>query len=222
MPQRLIPILLLLCIAARPAGAQSRNVTIDKRPPEVTRKTFDPDKPPNPPPPLHENEIAACETVFHIDLTPRYTPGDSRPNPGAGVRVLVRIDSVNVRLRFQSTIWIPKDAPPRVRPHEEAHRTIGETVYKDAHKHAQAAAQLILGKSFDGEGTTREIAIRDALQKAANPAGQAYMDNTKTPNARLQELFDEITDFGRSPDPPPEKAVGLAFERYKEEQKKEN
>jgi hypothetical protein len=220
MPVR-VATLLALCSIAAALPTRAQNVTVDKRPPQVERKEFDRAHLPNPPPPLNPNEAAKCETVFHIDLTPRYTPADSRPrDDGAGVRVPVRIDSIRIQLRLETTIWLPKNAPPRIKSHEEGHRTIAETIYKDAPKQAQSAAQSLIGKTVEGQGTTREIAIHDALQKASQQLADTYLANTRDPSLRLQEIYDDLTDFSRNADPPPDKAIPLAFERYKEEQAK--
>src|SRR5687767_1003081 len=150
--------LVLLVLLPTTAHAQSK-VMVDKRPVQVERKTFDPDNLPNPPPPLRPGEIAECESLYKIDLTPRYTPGEAAPAAdGGGVRVPVRIDSVRVQLRLVVTIWIPKNPEPRVKPHEEGHRAVAEYYYKDAHKHAQAAAQALIGQTVEGEGKTKELA----------------------------------------------------------------
>lgn len=208
-----------LALALLAWAAAAQEVQITKAPPKVERKTFDPADPPKPPPPLKHGEVAVCEYLFRIEVDLRFAAGPSSPAPGGGVRASIRVHQIQARLFCPITIWVPKNADAHVKAHEEGHRAIVETFYKDAEKILRPMATRSTGRAFEGVGPDRDAAYRAAYEKAARDLCEAYVAAIKGPTDRTEAIYDRITDFSRKRDLPSEKAVTEALAMYKEEAK---
>src|SRR3954465_10833021 len=93
----LIPLLL----PARPAAAQ---VKVDKKPPEVEHKTFDPKDKPKDMPELHHGEVAVCVSGFSCD-TKVQVAESLIPLANGKTRVIFTVRSVTPVVGLKIVIW---------------------------------------------------------------------------------------------------------------------
>lgn len=218
MKRLLLPV--ILCLLWGDA-ARAVDVIVNKAAPAIARKTFDPDKLPDPKPPLKHDEVAACEYVFRIEMDLQPIPGTPQPAPGGGVKASVRLNQVRVRLSMPTTIWLPKGATEHVKEHEEGHLRIAQTFYKDADKKARELATAMIGKAYEGEGANANAAYGAALQKAAQELNDKYIEAIKTPCDEVEAIYDQITDKARNLDLKSDKAVTQALETWNQAKKKD-
>jgi hypothetical protein len=212
--RRFVALLLLL---ATPAFAQVVSVT--KAPLKPERKTFDPDNLPDPKPPLKHHEVAACEYSFKMEGSIAPIPNAPKAGAGGGFAATIRVHRVQVKLSMPMTIWLPKNVDDHVKAHEEGHKQIAETFYKDADKTARQLANQMIGKAYEGKGATQQEALGDAVRVAYEELWVKYEAAVNTPCDRVQEIYDQITENSRNKDIPSPKAVQMALEQWKQEEK---
>jgi hypothetical protein len=205
----------LMCLAATAATAD--NIRIIKAGAETGQKYFDPRNKPKEMPELRASEQAVCVSKFGIGSEFQVAIMDERRGP-AGAVSRVRVVSVVARLSLQTTEWLPDGAAEDTKVHEAAHSRIAQMHYKDAGEQARKLAQKYLGQTLSGEGDTTDAARRAAIAKANQELCAAYLAAVERPSARVNDLFDEITDHGRRKMDVDE-AIKQAFERYAKEKK---
>jgi hypothetical protein len=86
-----------------------------------------------------------------------------------------------------------------LREHEEAHREISERFYEHADRIAHELALPLLERTFDGSGSSRAAAERDAFEKAVTAYNSAYFERTRNRSMQANQRFDELTQHGRGP-----------------------
>ena len=201
--------------------ARARGVTVERSAAVVRRNRFDPRDPPPAMPPLGPNADAVTQSRFGCAASVQYTVVSRRPEARGrrgvgrgGCTATARVDSVQVTLDLDVTIWVPVTARPKLVDHEEGHRVISERVYDDASTAAALAeAQKLVGRTVTARGDTCEAAA-DAAVKAANEQFcQAYLDATSAWATRVGNRYDEITSHGKRSNPPVDEAIRQAFER---------
>lgn len=212
----------LYVIVAFPFAATIANasVTVKREPPVVEHKKFNPSQPPKELPHLNPGEAAVTESIFNCAVSTSYhvlhqQSKDSRCDAS------VKIDSIEVTLQLHVTIWLPDGAPKKLIAHEEGHRQIAESIYKDrADAAAKSAAARLDGRELSGSGRDCDEATRAALNDADTRLCQDYLDQTGGPAGRVGDLYDQITSHGTKYWPAEDEAIRQAFERYAKEQKK--
>ena len=198
----------LVSLAAQPA-----DVTVTRQPPTIVRRTFDPSNPPKDMPPLLDNEAAVTHTVFGIQTELTYEPVQ-QPRKGDTVVVSIKIDSIAIKTTLQTIIFLPPNAPAALRSHEEGHRRISDSFYTDTATIARGVAQPYVGKTVTAEGKDLAAAKQAAVDRVMGEINNAYMQQTRTPTERVNDLFDQITDHGRKQISVDE-AIKQAMEQYK-------
>jgi hypothetical protein len=223
-PALLRPILaaafsLVLLACARPAAAE---IKVEKKPPVVERKTFDPANRPKEMPELHGHELAVtasqydCVMGFSTEMTQRMLPKDR-------ALVVYSVRRVTVSLSLKITIWLPEGANERLKAHEEGHRAIAERAYQNGEALARKAANRIDGRRVVGEAESLDKAEQIAGGKVKGLSEEftkTYREALVIPVNRVQDIYDELTGHGTKSDPDVQKAIELAFARQSEEAKK--
>jgi len=210
-PLRVITMLaaaLILAVARDVAG----NVTIEKKPPAVEHKTFDPADPPKEMPPLNAGESAVTESRFECKVELNYQEGKHERHDGKCTSS-VQVQSVRAVLELRVIIWLPQQAPAKLSAHEEGHRRIAERVYRDAEKAAREVGRQLDGTTVIGTAETCAAAERQATQDAASRFCQAYMDRTAAVVGKVGDRYDELTSHGRKTKPDEDEAIREAFEK---------
>jgi hypothetical protein len=190
-------LLALVTILGTSARVAADEVKINRREPIVERKTFDPKKPPAEMPKLDPKEAAVTQSFFGAES--RVGGSVEQRKVGDEYHASVKVDTVEMTLTLRITIWLPKDAVPKLVNHEEGHRKISEHFYRDAEKIARKEAQGLLGRTIQGKGRDFEDAANNALQQAAQELGGRFLGQTDTPAGKAQDFYDEITAHGTNP-----------------------
>lgn len=132
-----------------------------------------------------------CVPKFHFDVVSTKAAGNT---PSASVTAKLRITSVDVFLGCPVTIYLPKFAKPEVVSHEDGHFKICKRVYDhDARPAAQSAALALIGKEFEGTGTSVELASQEALHHAAQEMGREFRSKTIDYLDRVSAYYDQLT-----------------------------
>jgi hypothetical protein len=108
----------------------------------------------------------------------------------------IYVDELDIVTRASFEIYTVRDAPPKLRAHEEGHRAIGEHYYKDAGTIAEDIGRRLIGQTFDGTGSNQEAAQENAFRQVVAEIERAYMARVRIPSAAANERFDEITRHG--------------------------
>jgi hypothetical protein len=187
----------VLGAGALPGGtgrAQRSAVRVKREEPIIERTEFDPRRPPRDMPPLTPPESGVCKTTFELAASVSYS---AERLTRSSARIYVDELDIVTRLRFD--IFTVKGGPPKLRAHEEAHRSIGEHYYKNAARIAEDIGRRLIGATFDGSGADEEAAQRDGFEKVVAEIERAYMARVRIPSAAANERFDEITNHGLNP-----------------------
>jgi hypothetical protein len=175
--------------AATPAPAAAP--IIDKQPPVVSTRRFDPAAPPPDMPPLHSGEQAQCDSNF---MSGALVSGETR-RTGATTATLT-ITQVKMKLQLAITIWVPDGVTQKVLEHEEGHRQISESYYEDADKLAARVAASYIGKQLTVTGNDLNAEANKALQQIGDEITAEYTHQLDPGPAQLR--YDAITDHARN------------------------
>lgn len=180
---------------SEPAATEPRSQTvapfIDKQPPVVSTRRFDPASPPPDMPPLHSGEQAQCDTNF---MSSALVSGQPRRTSAASATVT--ITEVKMTLQLAITIWVPDGVTQKVLEHEEGHRQISESYYASADKVAGRIAASYIGKQITVTGGNLEAEANNALQQVGAEITAEY-SRQLDPNA-AQLRYDAVTDHARN------------------------
>jgi hypothetical protein len=170
-------------------------VTVTRSDPVIERITFDPKNPPSDMPKLHPNEAAIARAAFSANtrvggLVVERKPGES------GFRATLRIDTVRINLDLHVTIWLPRNAVPKIVNHEEGHRKIAEYYYQNAEQIARQEAGKLIGQTVTGTGADYASAEDNALKDAREALNKRLLDLADAPSGKAQEYYDQITAHG--------------------------
>jgi hypothetical protein len=176
------------------ARAQRSPVRVEREAPVVARIEFDPRRPPPDMPELTPLESGVCKTTFELSASVTYS---AERLSRTAARIYV--DELDIVTRVRFDIFTVKNAPPKLRAHEEAHRAIGEHYYQDAAQIAAEIGRRLIGQTFDGMGEDQDAAQQNGFGKVVAEIERAYMARVRIPSASANERFDEITNHGLSP-----------------------
>jgi hypothetical protein len=174
--------------------AQSAAVRVRREAPVIERTEFDPRRPPRDMPPLTPPESGVCKTTFELGANVTYSAERL-----SRTRARIYVDEIDIVTRLFFDIYTVKDAPAKLRAHEEAHRAIGEHYYRDAAKIAEEIGARLIGATFEGTGADEAAAQRDGFEQVIAAIERAYMARVRIPSAAANERFDEITNHGLEP-----------------------
>jgi len=180
-----------LCLALLSSSAIAE-VKITRTPAAVSRKTFNPDRPPPEMPPLSGDEAAvtqskfACGVKLDVEITQE---GNAKPT--------AKIAGVDATLKLDVVEWLPTNVSPKIRAHEDGHRQISEHYYAQAEQSARDLAARYVGKTLD-IASTDEKETQPIIQRAANEFCQEYLGKVEVPSQAAQEKYDQLTEHGRN------------------------
>jgi hypothetical protein len=202
----------LLVLVLLPALATA-NVTVNRQPPTVEHKTFDPAHPPAEMPHLQPGEAAMTVSMFRCQTRATYEVVSRKPSD-AGSKAVIDVTGVAFTLTLQIVIWLPEGASEKLKAHEEGHRKIAEKIYAErATQAARTAAKPIDGHRLAGQGADPRAAVNNAINPALTAAGDNYMKLTADISDQINNTYDQITEHGLAPIQEDE-AIHQAFDRY--------
>jgi len=164
---------------------------IDKQPPIVATRRFDPAAPLPEMPPLRAGEQAQCDSSF---LSSAVVSG--QPRRTGATTATVTITQVKMTLQLVVTIWVPDGVTQHVLEHEEGHRQISEAYYQTADRLAERIAASYMGREFPVSGGDLDAEAGKTLQQADEEITAEYNKQLNPEPAQLR--FDEITDHARN------------------------
>jgi len=213
----LVAVSLILTSVSR-AEDEKKVVVIDKKPVQVERKTFDPKAPPADMPKLEPHEAAITRYQFSWASNVAYSV--SKLEDGGSTTCSATVETLNVTIGLQVVIWLPENATPKLRAHEEGHREIAEMYYEGAETIAEQVAAPIVAKPYIATGGDCDAKIKSAMDAAINKAGERWIDAVTSPAGRVEDIFDELTDHGRKLMLTEKDAIAQSVDRYEKEQRK--
>jgi hypothetical protein len=194
MKQLWLACLTALFVSASVRAAEDNPVTIRQNAPRITRRSFDPARPPATMPKLTPPESGVCHFEFTCDAGLGVFVDQTAPNT-----VEVEVDSVDMVLDLTIDIWAKNGAPAKLRQHEEGHRQICEHYYQNAAEIARRLAKAMIGRKATGTGRTKDEATSNAQQKLLSELNLAYMNETRVRCSACQVRYDAITNHGLKP-----------------------
>jgi len=172
------------------ASAASAPV-IDKQPPTVSTRTFDPSAPPADMPPLAAGEEAQCDTDFISDASVK-----GRTETIDATHAALTVTSVRVILQLKINVWVPEGATQHVIEHEQGHRQISEHYYETADKVAGEIAAKYLGKQISVDTADPNAEVKNMLKQMSADITAEY--NHKLNPDLAQNRYDDLTDHSRN------------------------
>jgi hypothetical protein len=126
-------------------------------------------------------------TIWFYHCFADFQTQDEHVDDTAGASsVRLKIKAVQIRLSCPVTIWLAKDSPALVSEHEKGHVYICSKVYGRAPKVAHDAALLVVGKSYNGMGSSVAAARRMAIAQAEGEIAENFRE-------KIVSLADEIS-----------------------------
>ena len=186
--------LVMLTTSTSLLAADEHPITIGKNPPKITRRAFDPKRPPAEMPKLNPPESGVCHFEFTSDAGIGTFTDQIDPHT-----VEVEIDSFDVVLDLAVDVWAMNGAPKKLISHEEGHRQICEYYYKDADAIARRLAQSMIGRKARGTGENKDAAAKKAMDALLSEFNLTYMNETKVRCSACFKRYDEITHHGLLP-----------------------
>jgi hypothetical protein len=213
------PVLLVafaaLLMIARPVEAQ---VKVTKAPAAAETKRFDPKNRPSDMPASRGNEEGAVSAKFILTTQPGFTPGTKKQEADGKWSANIRTQQMGMQLSLKLQVWIPEGINAQAKAHLEGHRQIVEEIYKTADKTAAKIGQTYVGRGGKGTGDSAEAAYKDALKTLMESLASEYMAATEKRADRIQEIYDELTDFGAKATPTVADAIKQATAQQAKEE----
>jgi hypothetical protein len=180
-----------VALAAAPAPAPATApVKVTRVPTTLQTRTFDRKHPPAQMPRLTGNEAAVTVPAFSCEV--RLQVEDS---PRSAQKPTVTVVAMDITVRLDITMWLPKGVTAKLKAHEEGHRQISEKFYEKADSIAKSVAQKYIGRTIDVDG--RDHAAVDAeMKRTINEFCGEYMGGVSVPASRVNDAYDHITEHG--------------------------
>ncbi|MDZ4833159.1 MAG: hypothetical protein SGJ27_05095 [Candidatus Melainabacteria bacterium] len=181
------------------AAETAVDIKVDKQPPTVVRRTFNPWNPFEPHPNLEKGQQALTE--FSYGLSVGIDDIDVVDQEERHGRWFVHIRPKNVRatLTLPITIWIPQGAPKKCVAHEEGHKVIVERIYEFAGDIISHYAGKTHTDVSPGEGASLELAVKDAHRRSVSDLNKNYRGTVFDYSLMITKEYDRITRHGLNP-----------------------
>lgn len=219
MHRKRIPVMLFafapLLAVTHSAAAQ---VKVAKAPAVVEKKTFDPKNRPPDTPAARGNEEGVVDAKFVVTTQPGFTPGTTKQGSDGKWTANVRTQQMGMQLTLKIHVWSPEGMSDQAKAHLDGHRQIVEDVYKTAEKVAAKLGQTYVGRGSKGTGDSTQAAQKDALKTLMESLASEYMAATEKRADRVQEIYDELTDFGAKAAPSVADAIKQATAQQAKEE----
>jgi hypothetical protein len=166
--------------------AQGPAINIAKHPPTVETKEFDARVTP---PQVGPDATARTHWQFECDADTDYAI-EEQHHTEQKWSARIRIRSVKLGLSLPITIYLPSNASPQLKAHEEGHVEICRRIYADAGEIARQSTLPILSKTYEGDGLTLEEACAQASKVAVIELTETYGKNTTEVVNHVSTIYD--------------------------------
>jgi hypothetical protein len=119
------------------------------------------------------------EEVFHDDTI------------GASSMAL-KIKAIKFKLALPITVYLPVDAKPSLKEHEDGHVQICSIIYGRADSACVAAARQVVGKTFNGMGKDLPEARAMAMSQVQRIIAQGYQEGTAGLADQASQKYDGL------------------------------
>lgn len=180
-----------------PAFSAERNGVEVKRQRASQIRRFNPGNPPDEMPPLRPSEAAvtvsefSCSAQMQVIIVEENQQGGQR-------HARARVESIHVTIGLNVTIWLPTNAPQKIRDHEIAHRAISDHYFDLGERTARALAEPCVGRIIEGDADDVNTAVDQAIKAAIREITGRYMSQIESRAGEAQKTFDDLTDHGRN------------------------
>jgi hypothetical protein len=197
-------------VGAVASSSADGQVTVDRKPPVVERRSFDPHNRPADMPPLHPKEAAVTQSQFDCSADVDYKVIEHKSEDGT-CQTTIRVEAMHVTLNLKVIIWMPTAAPAKLAAHEEGHRQIAAAVLEQSDDVARDIATSLIGLTFAKSADDCPTAEQRAAQAAADEFCQRYLSQIGARAARVNDAYDRLTAHGTRSEPAEEEAIRQAF-----------
>ncbi|MBX9953175.1 MAG: hypothetical protein K2Y39_28635 [Candidatus Obscuribacterales bacterium] len=158
-------------------------VTIDKKKFETKSKELA----------ASDHDIAQTDWLFSIEPEIDFAVKDEKKQKD-GFHIWIQVTGVKLKLGLPIKTTIADDAPKYVVEHEKGHVKICTRIYKDARAFAQASAQAVLGKTVEGFGSDKKLALSNALQMIGQDIAAPYRVSTVAFADAVSSNYDQLCE----------------------------
>jgi len=196
------------CLAADADDA----VKIEKLPPVIDRRQFNPWLPFGPRPKLEPGQKAFTECPYNLSASFDDVELVDQEDRHGRWFVNIKPKGVRAKLSLPIVIWTPQGAPQKCLAHEEGHRVIAERIYEFAGDIIKCYATQASSNKYRGEGADPDLAVRDAYKRALTELNQNYKSTVVEYFTMVTDEYDRLTNHGLLP-VKEEDAINQSFER---------
>ena len=140
-----------------------------------------------------DHDIAQTDWLFSIEPEIDFAIKEEKKGKD-GFHIWIKITGVKLKLGLPITTTISDNAPKYVAEHENGHVKICTRIYKDARAFAQSAAQGVLGKTVEGFGSDKKLALSNALQIVAQDIAAPYRVSTVALADVVSSNYDQLCE----------------------------
>ena len=158
-------------------------VKIERVKSDTKQKDFDPT--------MHE--IAQTDWIFSIIPELSFSIKDKKEDK-KGYHLNLEVTGVKLKLALPIKTTVYEKAPQYVLDHENGHVEICRRIYKNARTYALEAAKNAFGKTYEGFGRDRKLALSNALEMAAQDIAAPYRVNTAGVAERVSANYDRLCE----------------------------
>lgn len=127
--------------------------------------------------PASDHEMAQTDWLFSISPEVLFSVKDEKKEKD-GYHIWIEVTGIHLKLGLPITTTISEEAPKYVVDHENGHVKICTRIYENARNIAQKSAENVLGKTVEGFGADKKLAISNALQMVAQDIAAPYRVGT--------------------------------------------
>jgi len=183
-----LSIFALSSCAAAPVAVEKPAVVLNKR--IVDAPSFDA--------PAHRESHGSTRWFYTCSPYFRFVPIEKEHGSfqNGTVRIKIRINSLKVQLGLAITILLTRTADAKVEEHELGHTKICTRIYDTAEKAARETGAHLIGKTYEGYGSSDESAVDSAVAKAGEDFCKEYRKGTNDLANAVSAAYDDICNEG--------------------------
>jgi len=140
-----------------------------------------------------DHEIARTDWMYSIQPELDIAIKDERKQQD-GYHVWITLTGVKLKLALPIKTYVSEKAPNDVLNHEKGHVEICKRIYENSREYATKAANSAIGKTFEGFGTDRKLALSNALQIAAQEVTSPYRKDTSALADQVSSNYDLLCE----------------------------
>lgn len=174
LPCAIASVVAVLAICACNKKTEPVEITVDPPKVQINKKKIENYKADAP---ASDHEMAQTDWLFSIAPEVLFSVKDEKKQKD-GFHIWIEVTGIQLKLGLPITTTISEEAPKYVVDHENGHVKICTRIYENARSIAEKAAQDVVGKTFEGFGADKKLALSNALQMVAQDVAAPYRVGT--------------------------------------------